>query len=495
MNLSLTQLIRPSLFLAAIFVFAGYPVHAQDIEAKITLIAPARVRIEGKFLDPKFATNNWTFLQRYADVENLGKRIDKLLLFDKDGIEVAVKKFAPGIYEASGDAMSWQYEVSVEPPDEPTAAAHVSWLAEDGGLLMTEDLLPRVDKNESLHLSARISLDLPPGWAVNSPDLKTEDLYFSPDISRSVFQVGRNWRESNLVITGHSLRFFIRGEWQFTDQEAIGIAGDILSEHFKTFGEMPAEKMSVILSPFPRPVEPGRWRAETRGSTVVLLSSQMPFKSQGLNRLHEQLRHEIFHFWVPNKLALTGNYDWFFEGFTLYQALKTGKKVNRIHFSDVLDTLGRAYTLNESSDRGLSLIEASKKRWDGNFGFVNSRGMMVAFMCDAAILSSSKGKRSLTDLFQKVYRLHNSSKPLQDGNAAILEIIKSYPELNEIRARYIEGREKLALTPVLLQTGLETEVKAGLTTFRIRQKLTGRQKQLLLRLGLNPLYEFPENTK
>jgi hypothetical protein len=33
--------------------------------------------------------------------------------------------------------------------------------------------------------------------------------------------------------------------------------------------------------------------------------------------------HEVLHLWVPNALRLHGDYDWFFEGFTLYTALLT----------------------------------------------------------------------------------------------------------------------------------------------------------------------------
>jgi predicted metalloprotease with PDZ domain len=198
---------------------------------------------------------------------------------------------------------------------------------------------------------------------------------------------------------------------------------------------------------------------------------------------------------VPNKLALSGSYDWFFEGFTLYEALKTGKKVGRIRFSDFLDTLGRAYTLSESEHKDLSLIDASKRRWDGNFAFINSRGMMVAFMCDAALLNASRGRRSLTNLFQRIYREHNSARPMQDGNAAILEILNDYPELDAVRTKYIEGKEKLDLSAALLPLGLEAEVKAGLMSLKLKPRLSGREKQLLIKLGLNPLYELPEKTK
>ncbi len=347
---------------------------------------------------------------------------------------------------------------------------------------------------------AAITLELPPEWEIftladRAGEDEDENTYEVEDISRSVFAVGKNWRERSVQQGPAELKLIIAGEWQFVDEQALAMAQSILEEHRTVFGEMPFPEVQIILSPFPKPAELGRWRAETRGASVVLLSSQMPFKSQALNRLHEQLRHELFHLWIPNRIALSGNYDWFFEGFTLYRALKTGKRLNRIRFSDYLDTLGRAYTMNEEEKRGLSLIEASKRRWDGNFNFVNSRGMIVAFLCDLALLRESRGRRSLNEIFRELYRKHAVPHPPQEANKAVLDILKSHAELREITAKYIEGKEKIDLGPALADFGLEAQTRGGVTTIKIKSKLTGRQKDLLVRLGLNPLLELPEKTK
>jgi len=485
------------IFSIGFFVFSVFNCLGQDIEAKITVISPSRVRVEGKFTEPKYAEEkNWTFLQNYADVGDLGKRVDRLVLLDDKNIEIPLKKYAPGIYTGKSGAVAWSYEIDLKPLNEPTAAAHVSWLNAEGGLLMPEDLLPRLTAADGEKISALITLELPEGWKVSTiEDHMANYEYRIPDISKSVFAVGKNWRERAVQQGSAELKLVTTGEWQFADEQALGVAQTILEEHRRTFGEMPFPEMQVILSPFPKGAEPGRWRAETRGASVVLLSSQMSFKSQALNRLHEQLRHELFHFWIPNRLALSGNYDWFFEGFTLYRALRTGKRLDQIRFSDVLDTLGRAYTLSVEETRDLSLIEASKRRWDGNFNFVNSRGMIVAFLCDLALLRESRGRRSLTEVFREIYRKHALPNPSQDGNKAILDILKSHPELREIAAKYIEGKEKIVLDAALADFGLEAQTRAGLTTLKIKPKLSGRQKDLLIRLGLNPLYELPEKTK
>ena len=46
---------------------------------------------------------------------------------------------------------------------------------------------------------------------------------------------------------------------------------------------------------------------------------------------------------MPNSLKLEGDYDWFFEGFTLYTALRTALELAVIDFKEMLNTLGRVY--------------------------------------------------------------------------------------------------------------------------------------------------------
>ena len=96
------------------------------------------------------------------------------------------------------------------------------------------------------------------------------------------------------------------------------------------------------------------------------------------------LSHELFHLWVPNSLSLKGDYDWFFEGFTLYQALRTDLRLGLISFDDYLATIAKVYDSYRSSvdaDR-ISLIEASERRWTTSSSLVYEKGMLVAFIYD-----------------------------------------------------------------------------------------------------------------
>ena len=182
-------------------------------------------------------------------------------------------------------------------------------------------------------------------------------------------------------------------------------------------------------------------------------------------------------------MNLTGNYDWFYEGFALYQSLKMGVAVNRIRFDDYLETLSRAYAIDARQSNKTSMIESSRNRWNGSNTDVYARGMLVAFLCDVAMLDASKGKRSTTDLLREVYWKHGGSAKPEDGNAAILTLMKRYPELTPIAGRYVTGAEKLEWAELIKAAGFDADAKSG--RLSVSAKPSGRQKDLLDKLGYN----------
>jgi predicted metalloprotease with PDZ domain len=217
----------------------------------------------------------------------------------------------------------------------------------------------------------------------------------------------------------------------------------------------------------------------------MIASTDMPFKSQSIQRLHEQLRHEVFHFWIPNGVNLTGNYDWFYEGFALYQSLKLGVSVNRLRFEDYLDTLSRAYDIDAHSTRK-SLVELSRERWmTDNNTRIYARGILVAFLCDLALLDASDGKRSTDNLVREIYSRHRPPAAAQDANTAILGALRANKELSPIVDRYITGTNAIEWQEYLKAIGVEPVMVHGATRLTVTQKPSGRQKKLLDKLGYN----------
>lgn len=475
------------LALCSINLLCSQANYGQEIEAKIkvTSAASRSVRVEGKFLNPKgnFSGLNWSFLQNYADVSGLEKRVENLKLFDAAGDKIETKKLADGEFLAEKAPSTFAYDVKTEIPARLTSAAHASWISDELGLLMLNDLFPKWKTNQPI--TARIILEIPDGWKAQSHETQNSAKAFDvQNIENAIFLIGKNWRAKAVKVDKTDLSLAIAGEWQFSDDEALEMAGSILEENRKIFGDIPTAKAQIFLLPFPRQTNQfDRWQAETRGSNITILSGAIPFKSRAVQRLHEQLRHEIFHLWLPNAVALSGNYDWFYEGFTVYAALRMGVEVNQIRFEDYLDTLARASDMAQNQSE--SLIEISNKRWAGGSNSVYAKGMLAAFLSDAALLRESRGKRSLSNIFRQIYQKHRVPNSLQDGNAAILGVLKSYPELRLVVQNYVEGNAKIEWTEELKNLGIEAGKNQSGTTLKVAAKPSGRQKDLLDKLGYN----------
>lgn len=471
------------IFCAAIFCVAGNVVRAQDVEIRIKILPDSQVRIEGKFLDPQNPklTAAISFLHGYADVDELGERVENLELSNESGAKIEVKKLAAGEYQASQIPVDFAYDVKINVPHNPASAAHISWLTEDRGLLMLNDLLPQWKGKTS----GRIIFDIPDGWKITSGAAKTgANTFAADDLEKAIFLVGKDQREKVVRVDKTNLNLAIAGEWQFSDDEALQMADSILTEYKKMFGGIPTTRAQIFLLPFSQTTNPDRWRAETRGQTTTIISGALPIKREALQRLHEQLRHEIFHFWIPNAVNLSGNYDWFYEGFTIYQALRTGVELNQIRFEDYLNTLSSAF--NSAKDQNISLVEMSNKRWTGTNNSVYAKGMIVAFFCDLAMLDQSKGKHSVTEIFQKLYQKYHVSNAVQtNGSTAVIEILKDYPELNPLIKKYIEGAEKIELPNELKSFGIEKSANGGFVQLKVSAQLSKRQKDLLDKLGYN----------
>ncbi|MFM9903298.1 MAG: hypothetical protein ACKVQJ_01870 [Pyrinomonadaceae bacterium] len=456
---------------------------AQDIEVRIRFLpdAPTTLEVEGKFLSGKSRKNlrNLSLMTEYAGVTGLAERVSNIGFADRDGNTLTNKRFNVSEYVADGDIALFRYFVNLAPLSQRSAAAHVSWINGDAGLLMLDDLMPQSNGEK---VSARVKIDLPVGWEIFSPGRWASDgLFEVNDVKKASLVVGKNWREVN----AGALKLLISGQWQFTDDKAAKMAVEVFGGYAKTFGSSASQSTQIALFKFPGDVPLGNWEADTRGNNITIVSSDMPFKSQSLQRLHEQLRHEIFHLWIPNGVDLSGNYDWFYEGFALYQSLKIGVGTNRIRFDDYLDTLSRAYDIDATQAVRNSLIDASRKRWNGSNTQVYARGMLVAFLCDLALLERSKGKTSTDKMVREIYQKYHQANTREDGNTAIIGMMRLHAELTQIIDRYITGSDKIDWRDLLAAAGIEAVAQNSVTSLRVAAKPSGRQKDLLDKLGYN----------
>jgi len=465
------------------FTFAA----GQDAEITITVDhdSPNLVRVKGSrnaFGEARLPYS-LPFMSSYAGVRGIDNRISALKAFGKDGIELPLMR-SESAYHAKSSIKSWICAVDLSPIKNTAAATHLSWLETDGGILVIDDIIPYVLASHMRGQSARIKFELPDGWKVLTTEKSDgQGLFLVPNLERTVFVVGKGWTEQTISSRGGSINLLRKGDWKFTDVEAGAAITEVVDYYSSLFGATPGKSNQIVMYKFPFDVPHGEWEADSRGTTVTIASSDMPFKTQSLQRLHEQLRHEIFHLWIPNGVNLTGNYDWFYEGLALYQSLKMAVAVNRIRFDDYLDTLSRAYAIDARQSKRTSMIESSRNRWNGSNTDVYARGMLVAFLCDVAMLDASKGKGSTTDLLREVYSKHGGNAKPEDGNTAVLALMKRFPELAPIARRYVTGAEKLEWSELIKAAGLEADAKSG--RLSVSAKLSGRQKDLLDKLGYN----------
>lgn len=488
----LRKLIFLYLFVSVQILQSFYNSPAQSLEAKIKIADSSTntIQIEGKILDAE-KSQNFYFLNSFAGENNLGNRISNLLLFNEEG-EIKYKKLIEGEFLAEKKYNSFAYQFNAALPPNISAQAHISWFTKEKGILMTADLLPELGDKKS----AKITFALPANLKITTVEKRlSENVFEVSDISKAIFFVGVNQREKEISVDKFKLNISVTGDFLFSDDELFKMSNDIFNEYRKLFGENPQKNAQILLVKFPSEAKSGRWEAETRGSTVTILSADMPFKSQSSQRLHEQLRHEIFHLWMPNNLNLSGNYDWFYEGFALYQSLRTGIAVNKIRFEDFLDTLARTHSIDSLQTQKVSLIEASRNRWNGANTQVYARGMLVAFLCDITILQKTKGKRSLSELLGEIYQKHRLPNQREEGNVAILRILENYPELRPIVEKYIKGTEKIEWQAELKNVGIVSKEENFSTKLMIEAKPNGRQKDLLDKLGYNNWRKLTDSSK
>ncbi|MEP6920182.1 MAG: hypothetical protein ABI967_03575 [bacterium] len=455
-------------------------VQAQTVKAVVTLNVPSpgKVRIQAE-CPP---SDSWSFRNAYAGILGLGKRIENFQATNSNGESLSVRTLAPGEFRSTTKATSFSYEVTVLPPKRLADMSHVSWLKQDYGFLMLADLLPRFTPELTSQNAILVELQLPNGWSAFSsmtPDKHRRHSISDPD--GVVFFVGRDLREKVIRAGSMELSLVTVGEWAFEDSEALSVVARISREYTQVTRYPIAARSVLMLAPFVGGAD--QWTAETRGATVVLLVGGEASRAALLGRLKVVLAHELLHLWVPNALAVTGDYDWFFEGFTLYEALLTSLHLKSITFSEYLDTLGRLYDSYRSSPERdkLSLLEASERRWTTASSFVYEKGMLVALLYDLSLRRNSKGNASLSDLYPQLFHSPRPAGP--SGSEFIMGILDSQSGMDEFSKRFIRSPGRLELLDLLAPFGIKVETAGAHTRLAVIKELSTEQRKILRSLG------------
>jgi hypothetical protein len=465
---------------------AGTTGRAQSLSVTVEVLpaAPGRLLMQGSS-SPR---QTWSFRDSYASVLGLGNRVRGFQLFDANGKQIAVRRLAPGQFASEAPATNFKYEIELAPTSRLSDAAHTSWLISDRGMLMLGDLLPELPPDH-LPLSAR--LVMPAGWtayAIDSGKSVTQIETTDPD--GSVLVVGKKIRTSTHAILGKPLTLLTDGSWAFADEEAFDAAKRILQFHSNNVGQFPCESASFVLLPSPQVTGGGKWSAQTRGCTVTLLLAASPSKVAAVAELELALTHELFHLWVPNGLALSGDYDWFYEGFTMYEAARAAVRLDLISFEQFLNAIADAYDGSAGGEaQNLSLIEASKQRWTAGASTVYSKAMVVAFLYDLNLRWQTKGKRSVGDVYRTIVQNYaakpSAAAPTPEANSAVVGALRLELSDQDFVNRLVVTRATIDLEKELALFGLRVDKPGVRTHVSANEQLTNRQRDLLKQLGYN----------
>ena len=467
----------------------GAVVSAQTLTVRIQIVPGPSSRLVIEASGPP--SSKWSFPDTYAGVVGLASRVEKFQLLDSQGREISVRQIAPGQFSSSAPASKFKYEMQIAPPARASDAALVSWLDADRGVLMMGDLLPLISgkPGEAWHTTARVIL--PVDWTAYSTENKNargEMEIAAAD--RAVILLGKHVRSASRAILEQPLVLVTDSDWAFTDDEALDMVDRILKLHSEVAGHVPCQSSALVLLPFPAAISANGWSAQTRGCTVTLLMGRVPSKVGALSQLGLALTHELFHLWMPNALELSGDYDWFYEGFTMYQAARAALRLDLLTFQQFLNAIADAYNGSLAPDaQRLSLVEASRQRWTIGGSAIYSKAMVVAFLYDLSLRAQSKGKRSLNDVYRRILREHlrksSSNESEADGNAVATSALRDEVAGAAFVDRFVNAPVAIDLQKELAPFGLTIE-KLGLRThIFVSEHLTSRQRELLKQLGYN----------
>jgi len=458
-----------------IFLCACIPTAQANTPTRVTISIPTpnEIRVEAELSSP---TRSWSFRNAYAGVLGIAERVEDFHAISAAGQDAQAKKSAAGEFRSELDAIKITYTVKLSEP-RATDVPYVSWLADDRGLLMFADLIPQDIETLS------VEFKLPTGWTLESSLIAdATGRYAVSEPQKSVFLAGRSLRKTSNTLDGVVLDVVLSGAWPFKEAEALKVVSTVLQKYLELTGFKLTDKTAIMIAPSPTPIGDGNlgWKAETRGSTVVLLANPKKFDFWR-NRLTIVFSHEMLHLWVPNSLKLEGDYDWFFEGFTMYTAIRTAQELGVIDFKEMLNTLGRVYDVYMSHPDEQSLIAASEARWTNPHSQVFIKGMLVAFLYDLKIRKESGVKLTLADRYRELFSRRVAANA--NGNEAIIAVLDSAPAMSGFAKSYVENSTKLELEQVLPAYGLTLDSSGKKSQLRVSRDLTAEQQQLLRSLG------------
>ncbi|MEZ5307431.1 MAG: hypothetical protein R2684_09825 [Pyrinomonadaceae bacterium] len=420
-----------------------------------------------------------SFVDSIADSVSLVQRI-RDFTFTKNGKPIITNRFGSGYFSTPEVYDGFRYEIRSPSPEPLIAAPHISWITHSVLLVRTRDLFPNGFRGET-----SIEFKSPKGWKVFGPGKWNGDFVrIIPDPRNAAFFV---WKDGGRIYAEKAKPFLIRslvlGDWEFEDSEVSKQSREIAESYGKLFGASPTNEVFLSLMPFPGEIDSDRWRAETDRDSVVVFSAKTSVKSLAKQRLHEQLRHEFFHLWIPNGVRLEGDYAWFYEGFARYQSLRLAVSLGRITFSDYLRAVAESVRIGGIGTGGGSLADSSLAIWNGNPGRVTARGMSIAFLIDSRLTAGKEGNSG--KFISKFYNRYRNAEFGIGAMDAVLSEMRRYESIKSLVEQSVLADKPIDWESELKPFGIVVEARRTGFELAAVPNPTRSQRALIDKLGYN----------
>ena len=256
---------------------------------------------------------------------------------------------------------------------------------------------------------------LPPGWSL-ATSFGTEDRCQSftglwHKVNDALFAAG-DFRLQRITVAGQLLVLAIRGQWPFTDDEALDRIQKIVAAERNFWHDNGFPYYLVTLKPFDAQNGSADGSAFTNAFWLYLLQNQdFSYDVQSL------LAHESFHTWNPYKMGPIPEPEesihWFTEGFTVYYSELLLVRAGLLSVPEYVDRLnGRIFDYASSPAKNLSNQEiVARYRTDNSANQLPYvRGAITALWLDAEIRKQSKHRFSLDTVMHRLV-LDSSKDP------------------------------------------------------------------------------------
>ena len=163
---------------------------------------------------------------------------------------------------------------------------------------------------------------------------------------------------------------------------------------------------------------------------------------------------------------------WFYEGFVEWMSRMSIVKGGLITVDKFLEGLSNNYRNYFFFDTTMSLRQSSLGCYSNDFQWAAaySRGCMLGVIIDLELLKLSDGKTGLIDVMKHLYKIYDSKKTFAD--TSLIEIIGdiTYPEIQTILEKYVNGTYELPIADLMKEVGCEykRELHTGRYTGYIR---------------------------